>query len=305
MNKRLVFGMLSAGLAVILILGGAGLYKIHTLKVQMQNLLNTKLEDFALKTQQKDVTVSYKPFKCSGLVFVECKNEEIAFQSSLFTSNVLSFKNIQIKADEIDFKSLTFLIDSDISAPEIEGVDAYMEAFFPKHLKMRMKLLADSKESYKIDTRLLLTAKNIDYQEEIDAILFSDELKNKGFFYAIENLDFSKKKTQIKNIILTLTSKDLNSELLRIVKDKYGQWGEGMIGVMVGASMMQFEGNKQIQEMIAGFGALAMGEAKRMKVFITPIDLSSSVAGEILDEESAQVFELLLEKYNFETKLEN
>lgn len=302
MNKRVIFGLLGVGLAVILTLGGLGLYKIHTLKVQTQNLLNAKLERFAKDSEQRDLKVSYQPFECSGLVFVECKNEEIALRSSLFTQNVLSFKNIKLEADEIDFKSLAFLVSSDIVAPKIEGAEEYVEAFFPKHLKMRLKLSAENQESYRADTRFLLEADNIDYQEEFNAVIFSDELKNKGFFYAIENLDFLKERVEIKNIILTLSSKGLNPKLLEIVRGKYGNWGEGMIGMMVGASMMQFEGNKELQEIVAGLGALAMGEAKVMKVYITPTQSDSSIS--IIEGSGNQMFEILSEKYDFETKLE-
>lgn len=302
MNKRVIFGLLGVGLAVILTLGGLGLYKIHTLKVQIQNLLNAKLANLAKESLQKDIEVSYQPFECSGLVFVECKNKEIAFRSSLFAQNVLSFQNIKLEASEFDFKSLAFLISSDIVAPKIDGVEEYMEAFFPKHLKIRLKLSAQNQENYILDSRFLLEANNIDYQEELNAVILSDELKSKGFFHAIENLDFLKEKTEIKNMILTFSSKGLNPKLLEIVRSKYGNWGEGIIGMMVGASMMQFEGNKEIQEVIAGLGALAMGEAKVMRVYITPIDPNSSIPD--IEANPNEIFEILSEKYSIETKLE-
>lgn len=302
MNKRVIFGLLGVGLAVILALGGLGLYKIHTLKVQTQNLLNVKLANLAKDSLQKDIEVSYQPFECSGLVFVECKNKEIAFRSSLFTQNVLSFQNIKLEASEFDFKSLAFLISSDIVAPKIDGVEEYMEAFFPKHLKIRLKLSAQNQENYMLDSRFLLEANNIDYQEELNAVILSDELKSKGFFHAIENLDFLKEKTEIKNMILTFSSKGLNPKLLEIIRSKYGNWGEGIIGMMVGASMMQFEGDKEIQEVIAGLGALAMGEAKVMRVYITPTDPSSSIPD--IEANPNEIFEILSEKYSIETKLE-
>lgn len=302
MNKRVIFRLLGVGLAVILTLGGLGLYKIHTLKVQTQNLLNAKLANLAKESLQKDIEVSYQPFECSGLVFVECKNKEIAFRSSLFTQNVLSFQNIKLEASEFDFKSLAFLISSDIVAPKIDGVEEYMEAFFPKHLKIRLKLSAQNQENYMLDSRFLLEANNIDYQEELNAVILSDELKSKGFFHAIENLDFLKEKTEIKNMILTFSSKGLNPKLLEIVRSKYGNWGEGIIGMMVGASMMQFEGNKEIQEVVAGLGALAMGEAKVMRVYITPTDPSSSIPD--IEANPNEIFEILSEKYSIETKLE-
>lgn len=302
MNKRVIFGLLGVGLAVILILGGLGLYKIHTLKVQTQNLLNAKLANLAKESLQKDIEISYQPFECSGLVFVECKNREIAFRSSLFTQNVLSFQNTKLEASEFDFKSLAFLISSDIVAPKIDGVEEYIEAFFPKHLKIRLKLSAQNQENYMLDSRFLLEANNIDYQEELNAVILSDELKSKGFFHAIENLDFLKEKTEIKNMILTFSSKGLNPKLLEIIRSKYGNWGEGIIGMMVGASMMQFEGNKEIQEVIAGLGALAMGEAKVMRVYITPTDPSSSIPD--IEANPDEIFEILSEKYSIETKLE-
>lgn len=305
MGRRLIFGLLGAGLAVILLLGGAGLYKIHTLKVQTQDILNKKLVQLAQDVEKTDIKLDYKPFECQGIVFFECKSEKIALYSPLISQEALSLKNVKIKADEIDFKSLAILVDSEIIAPKVDkGIQEYLQAFFPNHLKMRLKLSEQDETNYKIDTRILFEANNIDYQEEINASILSPEIKEKGFFYAIENLDFLKEKMSVKNAILTFTSKDFRNKLLEIVKKHYENLSEGMIALMVGASVEQFKGTKQIQDMIAGLGALTMGEAQRVKVYITPINPEVSIFEEDFVYSSEQILEKLVENYNFETKLE-
>lgn len=307
MNRRVIVALLCVGLTIILSLGGVGLYKIHTLKLQTQDLLNAKLVAFASQSSNEALNVSYKPFECSGLVFIECKSEEISLQSSLFEERVLGFRNLTLKADEIDFKSLAFLVSSEVVAPQIGGVEEYIQALFPHQLNLRLKLSVESEESYKVDARFLLEAKNIDYQEEFNATIFSPELKSKGFLSSIQNPDFLNEKIELKNMILSLNSKNLSEAIYQIVKGKYGGLGKkeyrGLANLMIGASMMQFEGNKEIQEMIAGAGALALGDAKRMNIYISAkngvIDPQ-----ELIDGDTNQILQVLFEKYDFETRLE-
>ncbi|RDU70755.1 hypothetical protein [Helicobacter brantae] len=309
MNRRVIVALLCVGLSIILALGGVGLYKIHTLKLQAQELLNSRLTALALKSKSEGVQVSFQPFECSGLVFVECKSKEVAFTSSLLSQKNLSFQNIVLKADEFDFKSLAFVLDSDVLPPKIEEIEEYIQALFPHHINLRLKLSAEDKERYKVDTRLLLEAENVNYQEEFESFIVSDELKTKGFFASISNLDFLSEKMEVKNIIFTFTSKDLSQAVYEIVKSKYGGLGKkeylGLANIMIGASMMQFEGNKEIQEIIAGAGALVLGEADEMRIYIRAKgEESIIVPQEIIEMGGNGILDVLVEKYDFETKVE-
>lgn len=308
MNRRVIIALLCVGLSIILALGGVGLYKIHTLKLQTQDLLNSKLTSLALESKSEEVQVSFQPFECSGLVFVECKSKEVAFTSSLLSQKSLSFQNIVLKADEFDFKSLAFVLNSDVLPPKIGEVEEYIQALFPHHINLRLKLSAEDKERYKVDARLMLEAKNINYQEEFESFIISEDLKTKGFFASISNLDFLNEKMEVKNMIFTFTSKDLSQAVYEIVKSKYGGLGKkeylGLANLMIGASMMQFEGNKEIQEMIAGAGALVLGETDKMQIYVKAKEGESIIPQELIDGDSNQVLNALVEKYDFETRVE-
>lgn len=307
MNRRLILGFLGIGLMIILSLGGFGLYKIHALKTQVQNLLNSKLKSYASQLEGGESSVHYKPFKCDGLIFVECKSEKISLQSVLFEEKILEFKNVVFKADDIDFNGITFVVSSGIVAPQIDGIEEYIQALFPYKFNLCLKLAMKNEESYEVDARLVFEANNIDYQEEFNATVFSPELKEKGFFHSIEDFNFLQERMELKNMIITLTSKDLSEEIYRIIKNKYGGLGKkeyrGLANLMIGASMMQFEGSKEMQEIISGAGSLVLGDAQKMKIYMRAKD-GILLSQDFVDGDTNQILQVLSERYDFETKLE-
>lgn len=303
MNRRIILGLLAVGLVVILSLGGIGVYKIQQIKIQAQNLLNAKLVEFATEFEKMGVGVKYKSFECSGVVFVECRNKEIAFEIPMLGGELLTFKNINIKGDDLDFKSLAFVINSDIVTPKIDGVEEYLQALFPHHLNLRIKLALKDETSYIGNSKIKLEAKNIVYQEEVNTTIASPELKEKGFFGSLQEFELRNDRIEVNNTLFSFTPKDLSEAIYQISKKKHGEWSRedfmGMAKFMIGASMLQFDGNAQMQEMIAGAGELVLGNAKEMKVYITPRNATNQAV-----ESFGDSYERLFEKYNFKTELE-
>lgn len=302
MNRRVIVALLCVGFSIILALGVVGLYKIHTLKLQAQYLLNSELGLFAAKARNKGVKASFQPFECSGLVFVECKSKEIVIPFSLLSQEI-NLQNITLKVDEFDFKRLAFVLDSEVKM----DVGKYFEVLAPNHIKVRMKFTAEDKKDYNVDIRALFDAPNIDYQAEINADILSSETKKSLF--SLFSSDFLKQEMEIKNMIFTLTPDNLDEAMYQKFKNTFGN-GLGkketltLLGVMIGIRMMQFEGNKEIQEMIAGAGALVLGDADRVRIYARAKEGEKIIPQELIDGDSNQVLNTLVEKYDFETRVE-
>lgn len=303
MNRRVIIALLCVGLSIILALGGVGLYKIHTLKLQAQDILNSKFSSFVAEAKNKGVEASFQPFECSGLVFVECKSKEITIPFSLLSQEI-NLQNITLKTDEFDFKSLVFVLDSEVKI----DVEKYFEVLAPNHINVRMKFTAEDKKDYNIDIRALFKAPNIDYQAEVNADILSSKTKKSlaSFFSS----DFLKQEMEIKNMIFTLTPDNLSEAMYQKLKNTFGKGLDKkgtltLLGVMIGMHMMQFEGNKEIQEVIAGAGALVLGEADEMRIYIRAKGGESIIVPqEIIEKGGNGVLNALIEKYDFETKVE-
>ena len=304
MNRRVIITLLSVGVSIILALGGVGLYKIHTLKLQAQELLNSKLYTLASQAQSEGMDLKFLPFECDGLIYVECRSKEVSLTHPLLSQEVLSLQNITLKAEEFDFATLGFVFDADVLPPKIAELEEYFKTIFPHHINLKMKFFADGGEKYGIDGRLVFEAEKINYQEDFQASI----PQTKSFLSSISSLDFLQEEMDVKNITLTLTSKGLSEAVYEIVKKKYGGIGKreylALANLMVGASMMRFEGNKEIQDMIAGAGALALGEADEMKIFVKAKNGAKLIPQELLEANKDKALDEIFEKYDFETRLE-
>lgn len=302
MNRRVIITLLGVGLSIILALGGVGLYKIHTLKLQAQELLNSRLSSFVAEAKNKGVKASFQPFECSGLVFVECRSKEMTIPFSPLSQEI-NLQNITLKVDEFDFKSLAFVLDSGVKI----DTEKYFEVLTPNHINVRMKLIAEDKKNYGFDIKALFEAPNIDYQAEINADILSSKTKNS--LASFLGSDFLKQEMEIKNMNFTLTSDNLDEAMYQKIKNTFGKGLDKkgtliLLSMMIGVRMMQFEGNKEIQEAIAGAGALVLGEADRVKIYAGAKKGESIVLQELIDGGGNQILNTLAKKYDFETKVE-
>lgn len=311
MNKRFMLSLLGVGALAIVSLGGFCAYKMQGFKHKLQESLNANLAQISQGISSNEINLSYAPFACSGIFFIECKSPYISFKPQNFSEEIFTSSNLILSLKEIDFGSITLNAKSDLKIAKMGDLQEYTDAFFPKSFDLSLKIKPQNATSYTLESDLSLDAQNALYSEKFTSLIDSPKVKEIGLFEHISSFAFLDEGLKIKNLEFSLLSKDLSEKLFEIAKSKYGKslnkQAYDTLATFLAAMSIEMYANKpyyaQIKDLISGFLGIALGKAEKMSVFISPKSDAPFQPSSLNPQDLNDTLQKLFSTYNFTIKL--
>lgn len=199
MNKRLIAIILAVGALVAIGLGLVFSFKTRELKGQLESSLNDNFKKIASSLEADGLKVSYEPFKCGGILGVECYSKEIRLQeegddlAQFVAHNVgleLATNSISTNAIKATLKVKNFEITSLDStnkefAQELESI----ESFIPKNLVCDVDFIHE-KNTLSESTSCHISAPNAEYEGKVSGIYADESFNDKNIAQILQEFYF-------------------------------------------------------------------------------------------------------------------
>lgn len=307
MNKRIMLGVLAGGVIAIASLVGFCIFKMHGFKQKFEETLNDNLAQISQEVALNEAELDYTPFQCQGLFFIECKSSYVSFTPLGFKEAVFSSRNLTLSLKEIDFKSITLGAESQLQYTHLGDLQEYAQAFLPNDFQLDLTIKPQDTKSYTMHTKLLLNAKNAQYTEEFTSLIDSPKVQELGLFRHIGSLAFLDEGMQIKNLELSLISKNLSDTLFEIAQSKYGKSlnrkaYNALAAFLAGASIQPYSKKPyytEIRDLVGGLLEIVTGDQNKMQVSISPKNDQSIQTSQDLDT----MLEAFFSNYSFNITL--
>lgn len=278
MNKRILLGILFGGLVAIIALAGFGIFQMQNFKRKLEPALNESLAQISKKAPYFRTKLDYAPFECQGLVFIECKSPYVNIFVEGFKQEMFSSRDLTLSLKEIDFKSVTLGVSSQLQYGNFGDLQEYVQAFFPQDFQLDLTFKPQDSKSYTVRTELLLNAQNAQYIQDLTSLIDSPRVQEMGLFKHISSFAFLDEGAKIQNLEFSLVSKNLSDKLFQIMQSKYGaslnkQAYITLAKFLAGTFLEGFSSKSyypQMQELTESFLQVVLWNANKMQVFITP-----------------------------------
>lgn len=216
--KRLLLWLLGLGLVAITALSGTLLYSSYHFKQKLELASNEFLEKYS-KTLQDGISLSYTPFTCSGLVYIQCSSPQVKIKTQGFTMVV---NNPTTELKSLDSKSLKFNSTAQFNIEDVaNNLQVYADLFSPIALDSTITFTKTSDTQYSNDTQITLDSQYLTQTLQFQWDKATSNLKKQNFWsYLIDQEMRDAEKVQFQNIKLTTQSKGFSDALFHAVSSQ-------------------------------------------------------------------------------------
>lgn len=212
--KRLLLWLLGLGLIVIIALSGTLLYSSYHFKKKLELASNELLEKYS-KNLQNGISLSYTPFSCSGLIYIQCFSPQVKIKTEDLS---LVINNPTTKLKSLDSTSLQLTATAQIDFEDApRDLQIYADLFSPIALNSTITFTKTSDAQYSNNTQTTLTSKYLTQTLQFQWDKTTNNLKKRNFWAYLINEGMQDDKIQYQNVKLTAQSKGFSDALFHAV----------------------------------------------------------------------------------------